>query len=473
MSVTPSSRRERREWERQAAEAKVAAGASSVNADGAAAEMSVSRVTPSQPHTIAELLAAAAANTAAAAAVSGPVSSPVDSLPVAAEKPLQVEAMVVEPFEQQSLEHAQPLEQQQPFEQQPMKEPALVDPAAVPVRRVVVRAGTARAAARRAAARERFGAVVTRVGSVARAGSAGGVGLVNGARSGRRPSAASPKTRAARAVVMTLAVGLIATMALPAYAFSTASAFTPIEDSAALVTGEQTLASSSGLTAAIVGRDNYQAPSESDLAAQKAAAAKAAAAAAAAASAATLRLSSNSAVTATAYPSVVSPQVQALAGQLMDAVASGQLVGSKPDHIAEIRYLAEGQVVPGCGVDYRVLQTIKVAIDNFSKVGVSDINRLCTGQIEGAGTMSPHYRNGGGHAVDFYILNGHGLTGADSDSLKLLHLLDPLVPPNTNVGQSECRSSGSGFVNLSEFEDTCSHDHVDFISARGDSLLSD
>jgi hypothetical protein len=162
--------------------------------------------------------------------------------------------------------------------------------------------------------------------------------------------------------------------------------------------------------------------------------------------------------------------VQALAQELMDAVGSGKLVGSRPDHIKEIQYLASGQVVDGCGVDIRVLQTIKVAVDNFAKVGVSDINRLCTGQIEGAGTMSPHYRAGGGHAVDFYILNGHSLTGGDSDSMKLLRLLDPLVPPNTNVGQSGCRASGSGFVNLSEFSDSCSHLHVDFISARGSTL---
>ncbi|RFA13755.1 hypothetical protein B7R22_11720 [Subtercola boreus] len=277
----------------------------------------------------------------------------------------------------------------------------------------------------------------------------------------------SKKRRVANIAVMTAAFGLIATMALPAYAFSTSGAFSPVSDAAPFGAGQQSIQSSADQAALAVTRDDYQAPTQEELKAQQLAAA---AAAQAASQAAALKLSSSTAITAAAYPSTVAPAVQALAQQLMDAVASGKLVGSRPDHIKEIGYLASGQVVDGCGVDIRVLQTIKVAVDNFSKVGVSDINRLCTGQIEGAGTNSPHYRSGGGHAVDFYILNGHSLTGGDSDSMKLLRLLDPLVPPNTNVGQSGCRSSGSGFVNLSEFSDSCSHLHVDFISARGSTL---
>lgn len=165
----------------------------------------------------------------------------------------------------------------------------------------------------------------------------------------------------------------------------------------------------------------------------------------------------------------MSPIVQALAAELMADVASGRLVGSRPDHIAEIRNLANGVAVPGCGVDYRVLQTIKVAVDNFDKVGVSDINRRCTGQIEGAGTASSHYANGGGHAVDFYILNGHGLTGGDSDSVKLIRILDPLVPAKTNLGQSGCRAS-IGLKNFAPFPDTCTHLHIDFAQAQAASF---
>ncbi len=165
----------------------------------------------------------------------------------------------------------------------------------------------------------------------------------------------------------------------------------------------------------------------------------------------------------------VSPTVQALAVQLMGAVASGRLVGSTPNHLPEIADLAEGRAVPGCGVDYRVLQAIAVALDNFQQVGISDINRRCTGQIEGAGTESAHYADGGGHALDFYLLNGTPLTGGDARSVELLQILDPIVPNGTGVGQIECRAS-SDFENMKPFSDTCNHLHIDFLKSDGPAL---
>jgi hypothetical protein len=165
----------------------------------------------------------------------------------------------------------------------------------------------------------------------------------------------------------------------------------------------------------------------------------------------------------------VSPTVQALAVQLMGAVASGRLVGSTPNHLPEIADLAEGRAVPGCGVDYRVLQAIAVALDNFQQVGVSDINRRCTGQIEGAGTESAHYADGGGHALDFYLINGSPLTGGDAHSLELLKILDPIVPNGTGVGQIECRASVD-LENMKPFSDTCNHLHIDFLKSDGAAL---
>jgi hypothetical protein len=165
----------------------------------------------------------------------------------------------------------------------------------------------------------------------------------------------------------------------------------------------------------------------------------------------------------------VSPTVQALAVQIMGAVASGRLVGSTPNHIPEIANLAEGRAVPGCGVDYRVLQAISVALDNFSQVGISDINRRCTGQIEGAGTESAHYADGGGHAVDFYLLNGSPLTGGDAKSVQLIRILDPIVPDGTGLGQVECRAS-MDLTNFKPFDDTCNHLHIDFLKSSGATL---
>lgn len=165
----------------------------------------------------------------------------------------------------------------------------------------------------------------------------------------------------------------------------------------------------------------------------------------------------------------VSPTVQALAVQIMGAVAAGRLVGSTPNHLPEIANLAEGKAVPGCGVDYRVLQAISIALDNFNQVGISDINRRCTGQIEGAGTDSAHYADGGGHAVDFYLLNGSPLTGGDAKSVQLIRILDPLVPNGTGLGQIGCRASMS-LDNFKPFDDTCNHLHIDFLKSAGPAL---
>ncbi|TIH29833.1 hypothetical protein D4765_17650 [Subtercola vilae] len=234
---------------------------------------------------------------------------------------------------------------------------------------------------------------------------------------------------------MLAAIALVSTVAVPAYAYSDTSAGEGARTQASAALGMQGLTVAGEAAAGSTERDSYTSIG-------------------------------NIATMDSTTGTTVSPTVQALAAELVADVAAGRLVGSYPDHIAEIRNLANGVAVPGCGVDYRVLQIIKIAVQNFDKVGVSDINRHCTGQIEGAGTASSHYANGGGHAVDFYILNGHGLTGGDPDSVKLIRILDPLVPAKTNVGQIGCRPS-MALQNFSPFPDTCDHLHIDFGQAQG------
>ncbi|WP_378147900.1 hypothetical protein ACFJGV_07090 [Cnuibacter sp. UC19_7] len=165
-----------------------------------------------------------------------------------------------------------------------------------------------------------------------------------------------------------------------------------------------------------------------------------------------------------------------LAQEIMAAYASGKLVGSVPDHIKEIQYIAEGVTVPDCGVDYRILEIIVIALRNFDQVGVSDINRKCTGQIEGAGTASSHYIDGGGHAVDFYLLNKASLNGSDANTLKLIGILDPIMPKGAHVGQAQCRASAGiklSFTNWTEFDDSCTHMHVDVPVTDAPLLLTD
>ena len=167
---------------------------------------------------------------------------------------------------------------------------------------------------------------------------------------------------------------------------------------------------------------------------------------------------------------------RSLAQELVNAMDSGKLVGSQPDHMKEIRWIAQGVTMPDCGVDYRILEIIAIAVRNFDQVGVSDINRKCTGQIEGAGTSSSHYIDGGGHAVDFYLLNNKSLNGADAGTLKMISLLDPVMPVGSRVGQASCRTSAGVHVNLTnwtEFDDSCTHMHVDVPVTDAPLLLSD
>jgi hypothetical protein len=165
----------------------------------------------------------------------------------------------------------------------------------------------------------------------------------------------------------------------------------------------------------------------------------------------------------------VAPEVQAVAQQLMAAAAQGRLVGSTPDHLFEISYLAQGRAVPNCGVDYRVLQAISFALTKFGTVGVSDINRKCTGQVEGAGTASPHYTDGGGHAVDFFLIDGHPLSGRDAYSSQLIEAMDAVTPAGAIVGQQNCGAS-LPLANFAQIDDTCNHVHMDFSRASASAL---
>lgn len=153
-----------------------------------------------------------------------------------------------------------------------------------------------------------------------------------------------------------------------------------------------------------------------------------------------------------------------LALRLVSAMDEGRLVGS--DYLQQLRDIANGTAHADCGVDSRIMQILLVALNSFEQVAVSDLNRRCTGSLEGAGENSSHYRDGGGMAVDIYGLNGASVTGGDELSLHLLALLDSSVPPGSRTGQSNCRIS-PGFAHLDEFEDTCNHVHLDVAYAAG------
>lgn len=161
----------------------------------------------------------------------------------------------------------------------------------------------------------------------------------------------------------------------------------------------------------------------------------------------------------------VSGDARALAGELVKAIDSGKLYGSTPDHLKEIRWIADGKTVANCQIDTRILQVAVAAVRAFDKVGVSDINRKCTDQVEGAGTDSLHYKDGGGHAIDFFAINGQPLTGANPPSLELIRALDKAAPADAmGLGQRQCRMAAHTqitFTHFVDFNDTCNHVHVD------------
>ena len=61
-------------------------------------------------------------------------------------------------------------------------------------------------------------------------------------------------------------------------------------------------------------------------------------------------------------------------------------------------------------------------------------------------------------------LDGIHLTGADGFSIRLIALLDPVIPVGAHVGQADCRAEIGDSVALThwtQFNDTCTHLHVD------------
>lgn len=158
----------------------------------------------------------------------------------------------------------------------------------------------------------------------------------------------------------------------------------------------------------------------------------------------------------------VPADARAAATILVAAIQAKKLNFLEPRYQEQVANMANGTATPDCAIDAHVLQLIVVAVQSFQQVGVSDLNRRCTGMTPGAGTASAHWK---GKAVDFYAINRQSLTGADALSVQLIHALDPYAPHGSSVGQSDCRARAhvslgvlSNFTHA--FPDTCNHQHV-------------
>ncbi|GAB3396145.1 hypothetical protein GCM10027568_29710 [Humibacter soli] len=147
---------------------------------------------------------------------------------------------------------------------------------------------------------------------------------------------------------------------------------------------------------------------------------------------------------------------------LVTAINDGKLTFLEDRYQQQVINMANGTATPQCRLDVHVLQIMVIAVNDFQQVGVSDLNRRCTGETPGAGTASAHWQ---GKAVDFYALNHQSLTGADSLSLQLIRLLDPYVPHGSGLGQSDVRAADgdpiTGLHNFTlQFPDSPDHQHI-------------
>lgn len=158
----------------------------------------------------------------------------------------------------------------------------------------------------------------------------------------------------------------------------------------------------------------------------------------------------------------VPADARAAAASLVADIQEGKLTFLETRYQQQVINMANGSATANCTIDGHVLQLIVVAVQTFQSIGVSDLNRRCTGETPGAGTASAHWK---GKAVDFYAVNRRSLTGADDLSLELIHALDPYAPHGASLGQSDCRARANVATGVllnftSAFPDTCNHQHV-------------
>jgi len=161
----------------------------------------------------------------------------------------------------------------------------------------------------------------------------------------------------------------------------------------------------------------------------------------------------------------VGSDARELAAELVEAARTGELRLLYPEVRTQLLGVAAGTPAPNCGVDVGTLQVMVLALRTFETVGVSSLNRLCVG--DSLGTRA-HWADGGGNAVDFYAFDGRVATGADSNSLRFIGLLDQVMPVGSRIGQSNCRAAAGVSLSLtllSEIADSCDHLHVDVLLA--------
>ncbi len=159
---------------------------------------------------------------------------------------------------------------------------------------------------------------------------------------------------------------------------------------------------------------------------------------------------------------VIAGDAQEIAGKLKELMG-----GSSPKVLGDSRYLkqitniADGKA--GCNVDEAILKLIYGMTTKGYQVSISSLNRFCTKVLTASGEGSNHYRNGGGHAVDFQAVNGQAVNGGSALSIKFIKDMEDFMLDGTELGQVNCRSEQLSFSKkVSQVNDSCNHIHVGF-----------
>jgi hypothetical protein len=146
---------------------------------------------------------------------------------------------------------------------------------------------------------------------------------------------------------------------------------------------------------------------------------------------------------------------QELAKQIL---ASGNVTGDSR-YMGQIKAYANGDF--SCNINIDILRLVATAAKSHT-LYITSLNRKCTGVLTASGTSSSHYRDGGGHAIDFGIIDGTKSTGGSSKDIAFLNQIVGTLPSGSRIGQIQCRPSGSVKLpsGVAEFEDRCNHVHI-------------
>ncbi|MEJ1815907.1 hypothetical protein [Clavibacter michiganensis] len=171
-----------------------------------------------------------------------------------------------------------------------------------------------------------------------------------------------------------------------------------------------------------------------------------------------------------ASPTQIDGNGRELAKQIVAAADSGKVTwlfgADKQIEAYASDALWDGDTFTGpCYLDTRLLQVIVYVIGHFRTVGISSLNRRCTGETPGAGVFSMHWQ---GKAVDFFQFDGVPTTGRDAGAQEVIALLDPISQDRAAFGQSQCGPTPP-LTNTYTFPDTCNHVHYQL--GRGDDPL--